>query len=270
METMLSQQKRRILAEERILLDGLYTFIQNQVGGVLGSTHLLEERLSKLEPPPLQQESFWARLFSVQRRIAQATSMQKQIGSELSLIKEMLQENQTGLQKLKKGLSDFAAFTKLTDPLMQTLFLNEVVEEVLQQLTISIKKNQINMRKEWVQVPPILADREMVKLALTEVAINAIEVQPEGGELTISCQPDLQLEQLILTVRDRGPGVPRHLAEKIFYPFFTTKEGHSGLGLTRALHWTSLNNGSIETRVDAGGGEFSFRFPIQKVELNRD
>ncbi len=69
--------------------------------------------------------------------------------------------------------------------------------------------------------------------------------------------------ELVITIGDNGPGVPPDLREKIFYPFFTTKEGGSGIGLANAQKVVTSHGGSLELESRAGEGTYlHLRFPL--------
>jgi hypothetical protein len=74
--------------------------------------------------------------------------------------------------------------------------------------------------------------------------------------------------EIVITVSDTGPGVPNELREKIFYPFFTTKQKGSGVGLATAQKIVAGHGGVIEVDSEAGGGcVFRVRVPIEDEKL---
>ena len=97
----------------------------------------------------------------------------------------------------------------------------------------------------------------------TNLIDNAIDALPDGGQLTISSQPD---KEFVLTkVADNGPGVPDDIQDKIFEPFFTTKgigKG-TGLGLDIVQGIVKHHNGSIKVKSKPGETVFSVCLPIE-------
>ena len=86
--------------------------------------------------------------------------------------------------------------------------------------------------------PWALADKNQLELAILNLAINARDAMPDGGEITISSSiaggdfPNVTSTAFgVVSVSDTGPGVPDHLIEKVFDPFFTTKPIGKGTGL---------------------------------------
>lgn len=258
----ISYQKAQSLYEERTLLQGFYTHIQNHIGGMLGACQMLSERASAMRIPEEVKSSFLGRIFYFPIKFWHAVKVQRKIQMELALLEQMLGQNQNNLTKLQKGLTDFSSFLKWQEPKPEKISLTEVAEAALASVEAQLKNSRIKVTKNWKEVASVVADREMVKSALKEILDNAIEAQPNIGEISISFEEDKFLGFVSVVVSDRGPGVPRHLTEKILQPFFTTKENHSGLGLPRTLRWLSLNGGILEIRSDKPHGEFVLKFPL--------
>jgi nitrogen-specific signal transduction histidine kinase len=140
------------------------------------------------------------------------------------------------------------------------------------------------------ELPPIEADAEQLRSVITNLVVNALESMSGVANecrlgLSLRCQPsDPNLrsvrvesdgrtatgyascsQELALAVRDTGPGVSGELREKIFYPFFTTKEAGSGIGLAAAQKIVTSHGGIIELEEDASAAEgatFRVRIPI--------
>jgi signal transduction histidine kinase len=118
-------------------------------------------------------------------------------------------------------------------------------------------------------LPPLRADPEQLRVLLANLLLNALEAIAEAGggaqaRLGLSLHargPDAG--ELEFTVRDSGRGVPAELREKIFYPFFSTKQRGSGLGLALAQKIALSHGGSLE-RVDEAraGAVFRLRLPV--------
>ncbi|MDF0600661.1 ATP-binding protein [Psychromarinibacter sp. C21-152] len=111
---------------------------------------------------------------------------------------------------------------------------------------------------------PVVADRSLMDSALLNLAINARDAMPEGGRLTVSVRDlpaadpaaDGSEAQVRLTVADTGAGIPPELRDKVFQPFFSTKDAvaNSGLGLAMVQSFIRQAGGRIEVDSAPGRG----------------
>ena len=95
-------------------------------------------------------------------------------------------------------------------------------------------------------------DRERLRRAVLNLARNAIEASPAGATVEIAARADA--DQAELEVRDRGPGLSAQAREKLFRPFFTTKEKGTGLGLALAKKVADAHGGTLAVEDRPGGG----------------
>lgn len=109
----------------------------------------------------------------------------------------------------------------------------------------------------------ILGDERLMHQALLNLVLNAIEAMPNGGRLSISARQSI--DSVTIEVADTGPGVPEAQRERIFNPFFTTKDKGSGLGLPKVFAIMEQLGGSIEYVERAGGAVFRLRLPLNPL-----
>jgi two-component system sensor histidine kinase HydH len=114
-------------------------------------------------------------------------------------------------------------------------------------------------------LPVISVDPEQIKQVLLNLVINAIQAMPTGGEINLQAVSDGQ--NMRLEVQDGGVGVAPDNAERIFNPFFTTREEGTGLGLSIAERIVSQHGGGIEMRRNHGRGmTFSVVLPLGAMD----
>ncbi len=116
-------------------------------------------------------------------------------------------------------------------------------------------------------LPPVHCDPAHIEQVVLAMVINAIDAMPQGGNLWINTQ--WAENEIVLTVRDDGMGIPdEHLAH-IFEPFYTTKEsGGSGLGLAISQNIVERHGGSIAVDSAAGKGTtFKILLPVDSHKL---
>jgi two-component system, NtrC family, nitrogen regulation sensor histidine kinase NtrY len=114
----------------------------------------------------------------------------------------------------------------------------------------------------------VLGDRDQLRAALLNLLLNGLEAMPEGGVLGVRTVlwpgPWEQRPAIELVVQDTGPGVPDHVREQLFRPFFTTKPGGTGLGLAVALRTAEEHGGALELAEpgEQAGAGASFRLVL--------
>lgn len=101
-------------------------------------------------------------------------------------------------------------------------------------------------------VPLIVGNASDLGRMFTNLVINAVEAMPDGGELTISCEPVGGSVRIL--VSDTGQGIPEELLKQVFMPYFTTKPQGTGLGLSGAQRIVNAHHGRIQMHSVAGKG----------------
>ena len=118
------------------------------------------------------------------------------------------------------------------------------------------------------EIPPLSADPDLLRQAVSNVFRNAVEMMPDGGTITISTRTVTSAlrSYAAIEVADTGPGIPREVMERIFQPFFTTKTKGTGLGLAIALRIIEAHGGEIGVEnVFPRGCRFTFHLPIRSL-----
>jgi signal transduction histidine kinase len=107
----------------------------------------------------------------------------------------------------------------------------------------------------------IRVDGDLMKQALLNVVVNAIQAMPQGGELRIAC--GVSGEEAEIRISDTGVGIPPELRDKIFRLYYTTKKGGSGIGLAMTFRIVQLHDGAIDFTSEPGKGTtFVLRLPV--------
>jgi signal transduction histidine kinase len=108
--------------------------------------------------------------------------------------------------------------------------------------------------------PVVMADRDHLEQVLLNLMLNAVQAMEPGGTLSIEAQP--AREAVVITVADTGPGIAADVLPRIFDPYFTTKRGGLGLGLTIARRIVEAHGGTLDVESDRGrGSRFRVRLP---------
>ena len=110
-------------------------------------------------------------------------------------------------------------------------------------------------------LPELWADKEHLVRALSNIVVNGLEAMPEGGSLTVSARE--LAGRVVLQFTDTGVGMDEATKDKIFNPFFTTKDTGTGLGLAMAHKIIQEHGGDIEVDSVIGKGTtFTLTFPL--------
>ena len=154
--------------------------------------------------------------------------------------------------------------------------LPPLLERIVKVHEDELEASGITVLREFAHdVPPIQADAEALHRALVNLIVNAVEAMPEGGRLTLRLgwsdggAPPARVRRAFnrrvkIEVQDSGAGIPDSAADRIFNPFFTTKNTGTGLGLAITHKIVQDHEGSIDFRSVAGGGT-TFRIVLPLV-----
>jgi signal transduction histidine kinase len=102
-----------------------------------------------------------------------------------------------------------------------------------------------------------------MKQVILNLAINAVQAMTGAGEIVLAArQYD---SSVVISVRDQGPGINQEDLDKIFNPFYTTKDGGTGLGLSVVYQIVNQHGGLVTAeRNPAGGMTFSLTIPLNQ------
>jgi signal transduction histidine kinase len=131
--------------------------------------------------------------------------------------------------KVAAQLNEFINYSRPREVRRTVLPLGSVVNEVVRTLSYDLDEKHIRLRVQGEQLS-IQADEQLLRQALFNLLLNAIQAVNGAGEIQILAQKSSASEAL-LEVRDNGPGVPPERRTEIFKPYFTTQKTGTGLGL---------------------------------------
>ncbi len=120
----------------------------------------------------------------------------------------------------------------------------------------------VDVVKDLAQVPPVMARPNELREAIIALILNAIDVMPNGGIVTL--RTERKGEKVLISVTDTGGGIPETAREHIFEPFFTTKgDKHVGLGLNTAASIATRHNGALTADTVPGrGSNLTLSLPV--------
>jgi signal transduction histidine kinase len=149
----------------------------------------------------------------------------------------------------------------------EKLDLNETIREVLALVGDEAKRMGVMIRAQFADnLSPVSGDRVQLQQVVLNLAMNAIEAMSSGEErpreLLITTR-NLDADQVQVTVKDSGPGIDPNTIDKIFDPFYTTKPGGMGMGLSISRSILQAHGGRLWAAAKDGPGTI-FHFTLPK------
>jgi signal transduction histidine kinase len=158
------------------------------------------------------------------------------------------------IANLKTIVGRFSDFSKMPAPQLQSVDLDEVVRGVVQlfQGQLTKRASKIEPELQLGQVPPVSADPVLLRRVIENLVLNAIDAMPDGGKLIFRTAKDDKFG--IFELADTGKGLTPEECERIFTPYYTTKQHGTGLGLAIAQSVVIDHHGriSVSSRKNQG------------------
>jgi two-component system, NtrC family, nitrogen regulation sensor histidine kinase NtrY len=170
------------------------------------------------------------------------------------------------IANLKTIIGRFSDFSKMPKPELERIDAKDVVARVLALYTkttgpaADLRFDSDVSGKSM----PLMADPEMLHRALSNLVLNAIDAMPNGGAVTVSAHP--RGDSVELRVTDTGEGLTPEECERLFTPYYTTKQHGTGLGLAIVQSVVADHAGTITVESRAGGGA-AFIIMLPKADV---
>ena len=204
--------------------------------------------------------------------------------------RSLVEQLQGELRSLAQTVTDCLDFVRPISPERGPVDLENLVSDSLEMGLTRVSFDGAIQCAFEEELPPLRVDSAQLQIVLTNLILNALEAMAgdNGGRakrldlgLTRAVGPPMDQPvrveadgvaavdrapraELVITVSDTGPGIPRELREKVFYPFFSTKQSGSGVGLATSQKIIASHGGTLEldTRSDPGCS-FRVHLPIE-------
>jgi signal transduction histidine kinase len=159
------------------------------------------------------------------------------------------------IANLKTIIARFSDFSKMPKPQVSDVDLRDVLTRVMRfyEPTLQGREHPIGLVANLpAQALPVSLDPELMHRALSNLVLNAMDAMPEGGTLTISAARSET--NIRMTIADTGHGMTAEERERLFTPYYTTKQEGTGLGLAIVQSVIADHHGAIVVESNPGGG----------------
>lgn len=225
--------------------------LENYIGAIEEILKMLPQSASQ---PDTQQQ--------LQERIKQ---LQKEYDLEFIRkdIHALIAESIEGGHRVKEVVQNLRNFSRLDEGEIKSVDLHEGLESTLLLLSNEIK-NRIEVIKDYGDLPKVECQPGHINQVFMNLLLNAIQAIEGQGKIWIGTRH--LGDQVEITIKDSGKGIPENIQSKIFDPFFTTKPVGKGTGLGLSISYNIIKNHSGEITVESKTGEgtvFRIRLPVR-------
>jgi len=156
------------------------------------------------------------------------------------------------IARLERILHDFLRFARPADPDLVPVPAQRLLQEVHDLMQDQMQRNEVSLKLEPGETLWVNVDTAQLKQVLINLVQNAADSVGRNGSITLGARADRNA--VALEVSDTGKGIPAEVEKRLFDPFFTTREGGTGLGLPIAARIVEKHGGSIRYRTQADVG----------------
>jgi two-component system sensor histidine kinase HydH len=156
------------------------------------------------------------------------------------------------IERIEKTVEDFLNFTKPFIIELNDLRINHILDEVVSLLKEKAVAKGIVLKKDFKVVPDIRGDELALRRVFMNIIRNSVEATSEDGEITISTRS--VNDSIEIRVADTGKGISKDDLRRIFDPYFSTKKGGTGLGMSIVKRIIESHKGNIVIESEVGKG----------------
>jgi len=231
MEASLAQQGK--MASLGVLSSGVAHEINNPLGVILGYAGYIEGKMAEDDP-------------------------------NYRYIHEIKRES----KRCKKIVQDLLSYARTPRPSLEPVDLNRLLSQIVDFAANHTDMRGVAITTEFAPaLPQVMLDGDQMRQVAINLILNAGGAMPEGGRLTVKTE-QLDAEHVRIAFTDSGCGIPQESIEKIFEPFYTTKERGTGLGLAITRQIIEHHHGEISIESTPGTGTtVRVTLPIAHEEL---
>lgn len=158
------------------------------------------------------------------------------------------------IDRVNSIINEFLKLAKPATPRRGACRIEDLFREIRVLVESEAFLKNVEVIEEIDNLPEILIDKEQIKQVLINVIQNSFDAMPKGGKLIITASAELDEMAVKISLRDSGSGMDREIVDRMFKPFYTTKEHGTGLGLSVSLQIIENHGGRMEIDSVPGCG----------------
>ncbi|MEZ6071875.1 MAG: ATP-binding protein [Pirellulales bacterium] len=167
---------------------------------------------------------------------------------------------ETSFGAVDAAVSDLLQFTSDREPKRESFELGAVIDDVVESLAPQLAAQHVTTNVDVAARTFVWADRQMLRRALLNLVLNALDAMPSGGELDVIVHADQKSVEI--EIADSGPGISPEVKARLFDPFYTTKPTGTGLGLAIVQRIAEAHGGMVRvTNCPQGGAALTVCLP---------
>jgi signal transduction histidine kinase len=169
--------------------------------------------------------------------------------------------------RLGRSVTQLLSFARKELPAELPSRSQSLIQSVVRLFQVTAEKEGIRLIIKLDRDEELLGSAvSAIRVALSNLLLNALQANPRGGEVTLT--QTTEDGELVITVQDNGPGIPEDLQQRVWEPFFTTKQRGTGLGLAIVRKRMEEAGGTARLlgSANGGGAKFELRVPLRTDE----
>ncbi|HBI14472.1 MAG TPA: hypothetical protein DDY20_02975 [Desulfobulbaceae bacterium] len=158
------------------------------------------------------------------------------------------------VERMNRTVSELLSFARPAPLHVQEVLLRELLADTLRLIASDTENSGIVTRLQLADdLLPVAGDPDRLNQVFLNLLLNAVQSMERGGELKVFAQNNGEKGTVVISIQDSGSGIAKENLSQLFYPYFTTKTGGTGIGLAISQKIISDHKGSI--RIDSVPGQ---------------
>lgn len=179
---------------------------------------------------------------------------------EFSLYRDRFELMIQELDRTNSIIKEYLGMAKEKRTNLKKCSLNSIIKSLLPLIQAEAIASAADVTLDLSEIPELQLDENEIRQLLLNLVRNGLEAMPTGGSLNICTLMDK--EKVILSVSDKGSGIPDHVLNNLGKPFLTTKDNGTGLGLPMCYRIAQRHQADIQVKTSNQGTTFYIRFSV--------